>query len=313
MAGRRGRGIRARLNHAKDMGLGYRFSHDAADFDRFYHEMYLPFVSRRHGQLASVSSYEALRTHFERGGLLLITHGPEDVAGSVCYLQDGVLYAVEEGIVNGDPELLRIGINAFLYWCSFQWALQHKAHGFSLGASYATVADGAFNFKSHWGARARRWRGLADYWEVWAGRLAPPQVERLNALELVARQTGSIACGSAADAIARPAGCRDGGGALAGLDGCCGWGRPAVTCGARRKPPLTASGAAPPRHARAWNAFFSGGGTDVVASGKPAACQGHGALCLCAGKGMGDNEDAALAICTRCSFLLQSRTALAQP
>jgi hypothetical protein len=186
VAGRRGRGIRARLNHAKDMGLGYRFSHDAADFDRFYREMYLPFVSRRHGQLASISTYEALRAQFERGGLLLITHGPEDVAGSVCYLQDGMLYAVEEGIVNGDPELLRIGINAFLYWCSFRWALEHKAHRFSLGASYATAADGAFNFKSHWGARVKRWRGLADYWEVWAGWLAPPQAKRLNALELVA-------------------------------------------------------------------------------------------------------------------------------
>ncbi len=241
-------------------------------------------------------------------GLLLITHVPADVPEGVCNLQVGVLYAVEEGIVNGDPSF-RIGIKPSCTGAAFSG---HAAQGarLLLGARYAT-SDGAFNFKCTGGA-SQALAGLAGLQGVWPGAGAAA-VERLNALELVARQTGSIACGSAADAIARPAGCRDGGGALAGLDGCCGWGRPAVTCGARRKPPLTASGAAPPRHARAWNAFFSGGGTDVVASGKPAACQGHGALCLCAGKGMGDNEDAALAICTRCSFLLQSRTALAQP
>jgi hypothetical protein len=151
--------------------------------------MYLPSVSR-HGSLAVVASLEQMQAFLSQGALLLITHDGQDVAGSVCSLVDGTCYATEEGVLHGDSELLQMGINAFLYWCSFQWALENGARTFSLGASAPAATDGPFDFKAHWGARVKRWRGLSDHWEVCAGTLNSLQRDTLNGLQMIGQVDG---------------------------------------------------------------------------------------------------------------------------
>jgi hypothetical protein len=192
LSGRRGRGIRTRINGAERSGFGFRFSQDPADFDRFYNDMYLPFVTSRHGRLASVSTYKQLRTYFGMGGLLVITLDGEPVAGSVCYLNDGVFYGVEEGVLNNDRQLIQSGINAYIYWCSYQWAMQNHARLFNMGPSFPAASDGPFAFKAHWGTRVVRRRRLITYWEVCCGSLTEDQRQRLNDLGCIAECEGAF-------------------------------------------------------------------------------------------------------------------------
>ena len=80
LAGRRGRGIRTRINRMEQAGFGYRFTQLGEDFDKFYYEMYRPFITSRHGRLTVITSYEQLKAYLNIGGLLFITRNGLDVA-----------------------------------------------------------------------------------------------------------------------------------------------------------------------------------------------------------------------------------------
>ena len=43
-------------------GLAYRISNDLADFDLFYHRMFVPHIRKRFGDLADIESYEDMRS-----------------------------------------------------------------------------------------------------------------------------------------------------------------------------------------------------------------------------------------------------------
>ena len=154
LTGRRGRGVRNRLNRARAMGMDYRVSRDPADLTRFYEEMYLPFVSQRHGDLALVSSLEQLQAFFQQVRTLVHHPGRRGRGGQrVLCAERRLLCHRGRDPTRRCPELLHLGINAFLYWCSFEWALEKGAHTFSLGASAPAASDGAFDYKAHWGER----------------------------------------------------------------------------------------------------------------------------------------------------------------
>ena len=164
-------------------GFSYRFSRRAQRIlITFIMICTSPFVTSRHGRLASVSTLRPTQDLLLRwGGLLLITRNGEPVAGSVCYFVGDVFYGVEEGILDNDADLIHSGINAYIYWCSYQWAVQNQARMFNMGPSYPAVGDGPFDFKAHWGTRVVRRRRLISYWEVSSGDLtedAAPAAEQ---------------------------------------------------------------------------------------------------------------------------------------
>lgn len=179
-------GIRHNIARAQRDGFGYRFSRDEADFELFYHRMYLPFISARHGALAMITDYDRQKEHrFKRGGLLLITRQGEPVAGSLCYIDGETCYSLEGGVLDNDPDIIGRGINALHFWYTLQWAREQGAKVLNMGGSHAWTSNPAFGFKRRWRSEVTGLKEIRADWRFLAGDLSAAMRERLNAIGFI--------------------------------------------------------------------------------------------------------------------------------
>ena len=83
-------------------GLTHDVSHRAADFDAFYHRMFVPYTRARHGEDAYIKSFHSLRRSFRSGGILWVRSNGQPVAGYLFEHDGDALGLVAVGVVDGD-------------------------------------------------------------------------------------------------------------------------------------------------------------------------------------------------------------------
>ncbi len=129
-----------------------RVSRDEADFDRFYHEFHVPFVSRRHGELVHVRNIQRLRRMFRRGGLLWIERDGRRLAGLLFELRRGSFRMVVAGMDHDDAQLMHDRIPSAMYYHGILLAHQLKCRRVDLGGIRPLLNDGVLLFKRKWSA-----------------------------------------------------------------------------------------------------------------------------------------------------------------
>jgi hypothetical protein len=185
IAGRAKRGLTNQIRRAQKTDFTYCFSHSKADFDHFYHDMYVPFIKSRHGDRTELASYPDLLRYFKRGGLILIKHRDQAVAGSVCHMASGICYWLESGVLEADPKLWQQGINTFQLWCNIVWGHTQGAKVFDMGTSQAWRSNGALKKKLQWGARVAQCKAIYRDWMFLARDLPTLLQEHINRLGFI--------------------------------------------------------------------------------------------------------------------------------
>lgn len=132
-------------------GYEYELSRNRDDLEQFYHTMYVPTTTERHGQLASVMPLERLYQHFRHGHLLLVKRDGQFVSGGVCTVQQKTVNLSVTGVLNADRQLSREGAVAVIYYFLIRWAHEAGYHKVNLGACWPFMKDGIFQFKRKWG------------------------------------------------------------------------------------------------------------------------------------------------------------------
>ncbi len=142
------------LSPARRNELRPRVSHETAEFDRFYHEMYLPYATQRFGDHAVLRPLRQLRRLLHRGGALMwIYQAEERIAGALLRQHDNGLDLLSVGLAGTGDDARRAGaIPAIYYFC-----LEHaRSQGCALidaGSCRPSPADGVTWFKRKWNAR----------------------------------------------------------------------------------------------------------------------------------------------------------------
>ncbi len=154
------RSTRRSLTKAKRMGFEYSYTREIKDFDLYYSRMYLPYITKRHGFAASISSYEDQLKEFRRGGLILVKEGDKPAAGMLIVLKNKVCLGLEAGILDGDDELIHKDVYTFGYWAVIEWSIQQGAKSVDLGATSAWRSHGVFKYKNRCGGRVCRFRSI---------------------------------------------------------------------------------------------------------------------------------------------------------
>jgi len=113
------------LRRIRRYGYEYDVSHASQDFEEFYHQMYLPTMGDRHGELSSPKSISEAYQYFRHGCLFRIKRGGVWVSGGVCHLRQNVLMLDIVGVRNGDAQLIQEGAMAARYYAAIHWANQH--------------------------------------------------------------------------------------------------------------------------------------------------------------------------------------------
>jgi hypothetical protein len=179
--------------------LEWSASHDPADFDRFYDEMYVPFAKARYGELAFVRNRHALRRRFRQGGLLFIRRDGEIIAGQLFQIEGDSIHVLGPGTPGGSSEPVKLGALSALYLAAAAYAEQNGIPWLDFGGSSPSLRDGVLMHKRGWGAMlADRPESHADLLVRW--RSVTPTVARfLTETPLVIRDGDGFSAVAASD------------------------------------------------------------------------------------------------------------------
>ena len=124
---------------------------DRADIERFYDEMYLPFIQSRHGDGAVKEPRRQVIRRARKGGLQQIFQGDRVVLAGVVYPEGEVLYFLWIGMpsdcIENPP---KAGISALFYF-TIRYAFDHGFEVLDFLGTRTFLTDGSFCFKRRWG------------------------------------------------------------------------------------------------------------------------------------------------------------------
>lgn len=122
-----------------------------AAMERFYDDMYLPFVEHRHAGESVTSPRKHVIKRGMQGTLLHVMRGDEVVAGGIIYPENGIMFSLWMGVprehLASQPEA---AISA-LYYFGVRFAFDEGYRTFDFTGTRAFLNDGAYQFKRRWG------------------------------------------------------------------------------------------------------------------------------------------------------------------
>lgn len=148
------RTFKSNLKKIQQGNFNCSITNNPADFDNFYHNMYLPYLSNRHGDLGLEISEERMKRSFANGELLLIRDGQETIAGALIdyRIMNGIPRLVQVGILRGDFNFVKKGALTAVYYFTIEHLREKNYKKFSVGYARPFIYDGLTNYKLHWGA-----------------------------------------------------------------------------------------------------------------------------------------------------------------
>jgi hypothetical protein len=189
--------VMARLQHSKnakeDMRrfrkseLGYQVTTDKEAFERFYHDMYLPYIKNVYGERAFLVNMSEFSSTIEHGELLLVKQREESIAGQIILYENGCARAWIVGIKDGDRAYVKAGaIKALDHFLAVHVS-ERGYRRLHQGASRPFLLDGVLHHKKRRGLRItdHAERGFAIDFPVespaaWAFLASNPFVYRQN-------------------------------------------------------------------------------------------------------------------------------------
>lgn len=140
------------LRWIRKYGYEYDVSYDRQDFETFYHQMYMPTMDDRHGELSKPVSIGEAYQYFRHGCLFRVMLAREWVSGGVCHPMLKTLSFDIMGVKNADVRLIRQGVTSTLYYATIHWANRHGYEAVNFLGTGPYLEEGHFQHKRKWGA-----------------------------------------------------------------------------------------------------------------------------------------------------------------
>lgn len=169
--------FRAHKNNIKRVqqnGFTYRVSHDEADFDLFYDQMYVPLITNRHAEYGAVDQKESMRKEFHDGFLFMIDDADGNpVAGQLTYVHNKTMYSINSGVLEGSKELHSKGALSAIYYFSIRWCFENGMERFEMGSCRPFETDGLYQYKLRWGMTPTPDLWGTREWTLWSPHNSP--------------------------------------------------------------------------------------------------------------------------------------------
>jgi hypothetical protein len=167
-------------------------AHSAAEFDRFYHSVYVPFSRARYGDLTFIQNRHDLRRRFSSGGILWMEREGKYTAAALFEHKSRTLHLFALGTVNGDYELVKQGALAALYYYVIKLAQDLGCATVDFRGSRPSLYDGLLRYKKKWGTSL--YDMTSCYYDLLIGWEKPNQVIRefFTHTPLIFREKGHL-------------------------------------------------------------------------------------------------------------------------
>ena len=153
------RHIRASKNAKEDLrrirrdGITYEIAQGTAAFDKFYVDMYRPYIATVYGERAFAMSYDEMLSQVARSELFLVKRGTEPVAGVIIIYEARGPRAWSLGVKNGDRALVKAGMLRALDYLLVSYLAENGHARVHMGASRPFLKDGVLRHKRRIGLR----------------------------------------------------------------------------------------------------------------------------------------------------------------
>ena len=145
--------IKMDLRKIRKHSLGFEVTRCPKLFDDFYHNMYVPHITKAHSSSATIIPYKHMRKKFQKCDLLLVTKQAKRIAGTlIVYEKTGPRRWVL-GIRDGNREYLKDGAVGAISHFSLRYLHDKGFTKVNLGYSKSFLRDGVLQYKRKWSQR----------------------------------------------------------------------------------------------------------------------------------------------------------------
>jgi hypothetical protein len=160
------------LSRIRRYGFTSKVSRDTERLKAFYHGMFLPSMSGRHGgngYVFPLADLQNIMNKDPRNGLLELWSGNNWVAGLLYEIKGTEFHTRRVGWLNGDPAIHQLGVSGALHWFAVVKAIEMGCEQLVFGGVAPYLEDGLFHAKTKWSAQLshehshfRQWRAMLD-------------------------------------------------------------------------------------------------------------------------------------------------------
>jgi hypothetical protein len=149
------RSVKSDLRKIRKNNLELEVTTEKSQFDKFYNDMYLPYMNHRHGIRNVAENYDGLMRYWESGTceLLLIKKKNEHIGGQLLVYEENCPRLLVLGIKDGNPCYLKCGAGAAGYYLASSYLAEQGHRSVHLGSSRPFLKDGVLQFKKRRGLR----------------------------------------------------------------------------------------------------------------------------------------------------------------
>ena len=148
--------VRRDARRVVESGYDWSFTRELGDFERFYRELYGPFIRERFGPLAVLRGSAELRRHFRhRGGVIWVRQAGRAVAGGLVREHGRELRALVEAVHPDWRHEVKPSPQFAVNIATFDVASRLGVASVDLGGTAPSLRDGVFRAKRAWGAAVR--------------------------------------------------------------------------------------------------------------------------------------------------------------
>ncbi len=142
--------LRSDIRRIKKHNLEFELTREQFEFDNFYNNLYLPYISKSHENRAFILSYDEMKKDFRRCELILIKKEKEKIGGILINYKKAVPRLWSIGVKDGNTEILKTGVIGALYYFAVEHLKQKGYKKVHFGSSRAFLKDGVLRYKKKW-------------------------------------------------------------------------------------------------------------------------------------------------------------------
>jgi hypothetical protein len=145
------RSLQSDMRRIRKNNLTFEVTNDETDFEEFYQQMYIPYITSVHGDQASLTTYDDMKNHFAECDLIIVGKDKEKMGGMLIRYENEMPRLWSIGVTDARVDYLKAGVIGALYYFSVIHLKEQGHDTVHYGATRAFLNDGVLRYKKKWG------------------------------------------------------------------------------------------------------------------------------------------------------------------
>ncbi len=141
------------LRRIRKNNLNFELTNELSQFNNFYHNMYVPHITKVHGNVVVLMEYDFMRGKFRNCDLLLVKKGKDYIAGMLLAYTKQEVRLWSLGVKDGNPDYVKGGAIGALFYFAVNYLHEKGYKTVNFGATRAFLRDGVLQYKKKWGLK----------------------------------------------------------------------------------------------------------------------------------------------------------------